>query len=88
MKEYKNLHEFLTDIIKGDIITDKQDKIMEYFLREIGYKSALVITGVVYLEGKGSMSSPPIVIQAVAEKLLNSVPKDMLYYDLSQDKGK
>ena len=45
---------------------------MQHFLRSIGFPSARVVYGVVYLEGRGTMSAPPAGISSVARMILKA----------------
>ena len=46
---------------------------MQWFLREIDFPKAVVVLGVVYMEGRGTIKSPPASIHAVAKMLLKAV---------------
>lgn len=45
---------------------------MQHFLRSIGFPKARVVYGVVYLEGRGTMSAPPAGISSVARMILKA----------------
>ena len=43
---------------------------MTNLLHRVGFPKAVVVMGVVYLEGKGTMDAPPTSIHSVAKMLL------------------
>ena len=50
---------------------------MQSLLRHrLGFNQAVVILGVVYLDGHGTMANPPRSIQSVAKSLLHSIRKE------------
>ena len=40
-------------------------------LRRVGFPRAVVVLGIVYLEGRGTIEVPPTSIQAIAKMLVN-----------------
>jgi len=52
--------------------SDKDSQIVQYVLRKIGFSEAVVTTGIVYLEGHGTIENPPSDIHTYAKVLLKS----------------
>jgi hypothetical protein len=64
--------EWLEEIAKSKQSSDIDSKKMQNLLRKVGFGNAVVIYGVVYLEGKGR----PVSIHAMAKEILSaSKPK-------------
>ena len=54
--------------------SETDSRIMQAVLRQTGlYPNAVVVMGVVYLEGKGTMKNPPTSIHSVAKQILQAV---------------
>lgn len=43
---------------------------MQIILRRIGFPKAIVVLGIVYLEGKGTIEAPPTIIHTIAKMIL------------------
>jgi len=59
-----------------DLIREEwaDDQMMERVLKSLGFVHARVASGVVYLEGKGTVCSPPLDIHSVARMILSQYP--------------
>jgi hypothetical protein len=72
--------EKVVDVIKRLATTNtstKRDEIViEYVLKELGYANARVVSGIVYLDGRGTLQNPPTSIHAVAKALMPLVNKE------------
>ena len=70
MMKYNNMTEYLESLAKSNSSTEVEDRIMEKILRRIGFEHAIVTSGIVYIEGHGTLDSPPMSINRVAKSLL------------------
>lgn len=52
--------------------TEQDSLIMQQLLRHMGYAKARVVSGIVYLEGHGTLESPPQSIHTLARVLLEA----------------
>jgi hypothetical protein len=50
--------------------TELDSKVMEELLHKVGYHSAIVTCGIVYIEGKGTLEAPPISIHSISKLIL------------------
>ena len=64
---------FLSELSNGNTSNQEQNAIMEILLRRLNFNRAIVIYGIVYLEGKGTIRSPPTSINSVAKMVLKMV---------------
>ena len=55
--------------------TRDDDEKMEYVCHRIGFPNAVVTSGIVYLEGHGTLESPPADIHTVAKQILKAFLK-------------
>jgi hypothetical protein len=53
--------------------SEQDGRIMQAVLKQAGFPNAVVVGGVVYLEGHGTINAPPTSIHAVAKSLLKAV---------------
>jgi len=54
--------------------SDKMDsKLMQALLRRIGYPKAVVVSGIVYLEGHGTLNAPPQSINKIAKTIYEAI---------------
>lgn len=60
--------EWLHGLANTNTSNDRDSAMMENLLRKVGFPSARVVVGVVYLKGQG----PPVSIHSMAEKLIES----------------
>lgn len=71
-REQVTVKQWLEGISNTDTSTDKDSAMMENLLRRAGFRGARVAVGVVYLDGHGTLESPPTSIHSVAKMLLKS----------------
>ena len=67
------LIDFLSELSNSDTSNESQNAIMQRLLRQLDFNNAIVIYGVVYLEGRGTRSAPPTSINAIAKMILKMV---------------
>ena len=67
------LIDFLSELSNSDTSNESQNAIMQRLLRRLDFNNAIVIYGVVYLEGRGTRSAPPTSINAIAKMVLKMV---------------
>ena len=69
--------QWLEQLQDGDSSSEEDAQVMQKVLRtKLGFNQAVVILGVVYLDGQGTMANPPRSIQSVAKSLLHSMRKE------------
>jgi hypothetical protein len=59
-------------IAESTSTTEQDGSAMQNLLRGVGFPSAKVTLGIVYLDGRGTMSNPPCSLQAIAKSLATS----------------
>ena len=65
--------EWIENLAASGSSTEEDGAMIQTILRQItNYKRAVVVYGVVYLEGQGTLRNPPQSIQAVAKGLSNA----------------
>jgi hypothetical protein len=67
--------EWLTDLASRDESNDQDSRMMTNLLHRAGWPNAVVVYGIVYLEGKGTMEAPPASIHQMAKALLTKAEK-------------
>jgi hypothetical protein len=68
---------WLEKLVNSETSNDKDWQVMTNVLRrKLGFTRAVVIYGVVYLDGQGTMTNPPRSIQSIAKSLLHSMRKE------------
>ena len=65
--------DFLSELSNSNSSNQEQNAIMEILLRRLDFNKAIVIYGVVYLEGRGTRSAPPTSINEIAKMVLKMV---------------
>ena len=65
--------DFLSELSTSNTSNQEQNALMEILLRRLDFHRAIVIYGVVYLEGRGTRTAPPTSINAVAKMVLKMV---------------
>ena len=65
--------EWLEKIATTNTSSEEDDKIMRFVLNGLGFTNANVVCGIVYLEGRGTLKSPPTSIQSIAKVLLSKM---------------
>ena len=64
------LIDFLSELSNSNSSDQEQNAIMQILLRRLDFHRAIVVYGIVYLEGKGTIGSPPTSINSVAKMVL------------------
>ena len=66
--------------LKGLVEAKQSDRVdaqlMQGLLVKMGYARAVVVCGIVYLEGKGTIDAPPQSIHAIAKVLYEAMRDD------------
>lgn len=63
-------------IAKSTQSTDSDSRWMQNVLHAMGFPSAVVVLGIVYLEGKGTLEAPPMSIHSAARTLLKASERE------------
>jgi hypothetical protein len=74
-EENKTVLEVITELTKKDHSDDTDSMTVQYLLRKMGFNNAVVTCGIVYLEGYGTISSPPVDIHTIAKMLYEALQK-------------
>ncbi len=63
--------EFLKYIADKNTSNEIEGHIMQAILKRVGFDKAIVTCGIVYLEGRGTLQSPPTSIHTIAKALIH-----------------
>ena len=66
----ETFRDVLKRLAQTNTSTENDSKIMEVLLRKLGFPNARVVSGIVYLDGHGTIESPPTSMHLVAKQLL------------------
>lgn len=66
----ETIKEWLDAISKATVSTERDSLLMQNLLRRVGFPVAVVVCGVVYLDGEGTPEAPPTDIHTVARMIL------------------
>lgn len=66
----QTVKEWLSKLSLTNTSTEQDSKDMLALLRNLGFNSAVVVSGIVYLEGQGTIDAPPTSIHTVADMIL------------------
>jgi hypothetical protein len=69
----RTVQEWLQDLSTSNTSTEQDSAKMQAVLRKVGFPSAVVVMGIVYLEGKGTMDCPPTSIHSIAKMLVKEL---------------
>lgn len=72
----ETIRDVLERLSKSSSSTSHDDEAMEYVCHRIGFTNAVVTSGIVYLEGHGTLESPPADIHTVAKQILKAFLKE------------
>jgi hypothetical protein len=67
--------QLLLRLAKTNKSTEQDSYAMEVLLKRIGFEKARVVSGIAYLEGKGTLNAPPTSIHSVARMLIAGYKK-------------
>jgi len=62
--------QWLEKVASNDTCEKLDDAKMQNLLCKVGFPEAVCLYGITYLEGRGTLESPPMPIQSVAKMLL------------------
>ena len=65
--------EWLEKLSASDSSTEEDSRVLQKALRMSGFNRAVVVHGVAYLDGQGTIANPPRSIHTVAKSLLNAL---------------
>jgi len=66
----ENVKEILERLVNTSSSSESDSRFMQVILNKCGFHEAVVVSGIVYLEGRGTFEAPPTSIQSVAQILL------------------
>jgi hypothetical protein len=69
----RTILDWLTDLSNTNQSVEQDSIKMQNLLHRVGFLNAVVVCGIVYLEGKGTIEAPPTDIHTIAKMLM---PKD------------
>ena len=61
--------EWFKSIAESTSTTEQDGSTMQNLLRTVGFPSARVVLGIVYLDGRGTIENPPRSMQTIAKSL-------------------
>ena len=64
--------EWLVSLANTNQSTDQDSAKMQNLLHRVGFGSAVVTCGIVYLNGHGTIEAPPTSLHAIAKMLLKA----------------
>jgi len=67
--------EFLNKLANKNESDSFDSEYMQVLLRKLGFPQAQVVTGIVYLDGRGTIEAPPSDVHSIAKKLLEVFEK-------------
>ena len=62
--------DWLEGLANSTTSSEDDSNIMQGLLRKMTFHKAVVVCGIVYLDGRGTMQSPPTSIHAIARMIL------------------
>ena len=66
----ETFRDVLIRLAQTNTSTTKDDEIMTILLHRLGFERARVVSGIVYLVGRGTFENPPASIHLIAKQLL------------------
>lgn len=70
IQQEQTVKQWLEQVAGTDTSTEQDSDRMQNMLRRVGFPSAVVVMGVVYVEGYGTVDYPPMSIHFMAGVLL------------------
>ena len=67
--------QWLEELASSNQSSDLDSSKMANLLHRVGFPQAVVIVGIVYLEGKGTIDAPPMSIHAIAKMIVDKAQK-------------
>lgn len=68
----QTVKQWLEELAGNDSSSEKDASMMQNLLHRVGFGRAVVVYGIVYLEGQGTIEAPPASIHSVASMLLKA----------------
>lgn len=68
--EYKNGKEYLEMLSNANTSTEQDAQRIQSLMRLLGYPACVVVYGIAYLDGVGTIANPPRSIHSVAKLIL------------------
>ena len=63
---------WLEDVANTNTSTEEDSAKMQNLLHRCGFPSAVIVCGIVYLEGKGTLDCPPTSLHSIAKMILKT----------------
>ena len=70
MPETETVKEWLQGLADTNTSSEQDSAKIQNLLRRVGFSRAVVVVGIVYLEGRGTIDAPPTSINSVAKMIL------------------
>ena len=71
-KKVQTVREWLEELAARNTSTEIDEYNMGTLLHKAGFPQAKIVAGIVYLEGKGTVETPPVDIHSVARMILKA----------------
>lgn len=65
--------EQIKKISESNSCNQEDEKFIEIILHKLGFKEAVVVVGIVYLEGRGTIANPPTSVNQTAKSILKAL---------------
>ena len=72
MANEATVKEWLDNLAATNTSTDEDSTKMQNLLHKVGFPHAVVVLGIVYLEGKGTIDAPPCSLHSMADMLVKT----------------
>jgi len=66
----QTIGQWLEELANNNTSTERDDSKMANLLHRVGFSSAVVTCGIVYMEGRGTIDAPPMDIHSIARMLV------------------
>lgn len=67
--------QWLEELATSNQSSDRDSIKMQNLLHRVGFPRAIVVCGIVYLEGQGTMEAPPMSLHTIAAMLIKQATK-------------
>ena len=68
----RTVKEWLEQLASSTTSDERDSSMMQNFLHRVSFPDAVCIVGIVYVDGRGSIDSPPVDIHTMARALLKA----------------
>lgn len=68
----KTVRDWLEELANTDTSSEQDSAKLQHLLHKLGFPDAVVVMGIVYLEGHGTIDAPPASIHSVARMILDA----------------